>query len=453
MRQLYQYSCGMAAEDVIAGRSSRAIADSVEAAVEAGRLTESEPLPSVRGLAARLGVSPTTVAAAYRDLRLRGVVTSEAGRVTRVGVRPVSRAQQFGPVPAGLRDLSDGNPDPALLPDVSAVLGRLEVPPFLYGAPAVLPALAEIALDQFDDLPASLRAQAGPVAVVGGAMDGVERVLASRARPNDRVAVEDPGYPGVLELVRSMGMIPVGVAVDDSGPVPSSLAAALETRVAAVVVTPRAQNPTGAAIDAARARELRTVLDAHANVLVVEDDHASMIAGAPYVSVCTRMRSWAVVRTTSKVLGPDLRTGFLLADPRTARRVAERQLVGAGWVSHVLQHLVVHLWSDDDVRAGMRLAGDVYRARRQSLLNRLAERAIAARGRSGLNVWVPVPHEVPVVQALQDRGWAVRAGEPHRTQSEPSIRVTTATLRVDEAERFAADLAAVLGRQRLTRLA
>ncbi|HEX2297044.1 MAG TPA: GntR family transcriptional regulator, partial [Pseudonocardiaceae bacterium] len=217
----------MAAEDVIAGRTSRAIADSVEAAIESGRLAESEPLPSVRGLAARLGVSPTTVSAAYRDLRLRGVVTSEAGRVTRVGVRPVSRAQQYGPVVPGVRDLSDGNPDPELLPDIGATLRRLELPPFLYGAPAVLPELAEIATEQFGDLPGWFRRNAGPVAVVGGAMDGVERVLASRARPNDRVAVEDPGYPGVLELVRSMGMVPVGVAVDDAGPVPSALAAAL----------------------------------------------------------------------------------------------------------------------------------------------------------------------------------------------------------------------------------
>ncbi|TDD72038.1 aminotransferase class I/II-fold pyridoxal phosphate-dependent enzyme [Jiangella aurantiaca] len=443
----------MAAEQVIAGRTSRAIADSVEAAIEAGRLAESEPLPSVRGLAARLGVSPTTVSAAYRDLRLRGVVTSEAGRVTRVGVRPVSRAQQYGPVGPGVRDLSDGNPDPELLPDIRAALRRLELPPFLYGAPAVLPELAEIATEQFGDLPGWLRTNSGPVAVVGGAMDGVERVLASRARPNDRVAVEDPGYPGVLELVRSMGMVPVGVAVDDGGPVPSSLAAALATGPVAFVVTPRAQNPTGAAVDAARARELRAVLDDYPDVLVVEDDHASLIAGARYVSVCIGRRSWAIVRTTSKVLGPDLRTGFLLADPRTARRVAERQLVGAGWVSHLLQRLVVQLWSDDDVRTGMRLAGDVYRARREALLSRLAERRIAARGRSGLNVCVPVPHEVAVVQALQSRGWAVRAGEPHRTHGEPFVRITTATLTADEADRLAADLAAVLGRSRRTRLA
>lgn len=443
----------MAAEPAIAGRTSRDIADSVESAIERGELTPGQPLPSVRGLAADLGVSPSTVSAAYRDLRLRGVVTSEAGRATRVGVRSAPQARQFGPVAAGVRDLSDGNPAPDLLPDPRTALSRMSVPRFRYGDPTVLPELAAVAEQQFDDVPVAVRAGAGPIGVVGGAMDGVERVLGSRARPNDRVAVEDPGYPGVLELVRAMGMVPVGVAVDDDGPVPASLAAALETRVAAFVVTPRAQNPTGAAVSAQRARDLRRLLDRHPEVLVIEDDHASLIAGAAYVSLAAGRRAWAIVRTTSKVLGPDLRVGFLLADQRTARRVAERQLVGAGWVSHVLQRLVVELWNDDGVRSATRSAAQVYRERREGLLTALAERGVPARGRSGLNVCVPVTHEIAVVQRLQELGWAVRAGEPHRLHSDPFVRITTSTLGAEEARRLAGDLAAVLAPSRLTQLA
>ncbi|TDE15774.1 aminotransferase class I/II-fold pyridoxal phosphate-dependent enzyme [Jiangella asiatica] len=443
----------MAADPAIAGRTSRDIADSVESAIERGELAPAQPLPSVRGLAARLGVSPSTVSAAYRDLRLRGIVTSEAGRATRVGVRRAPQARHYGSVPVGVRDLSDGNPAPDLLPDVGVALAAMRVPRFRYGAPTVLPELAAVADEQFGDLPAALRSSAGPVVVVGGAMDGVERVLGSRARPNDRVAVEDPGYPGVLELVRAMGMVPVGVAVDEAGPVPASLAAALESKVAAFVVTPRAQNPTGAAVDAVRARELRRVLDRHPDVLLVEDDHASIAAGAPYVSLSPGRNAWAVVRTTSKILGPDLRVGFLLADARTSRRVAERQLVGAGWVSHVLQRLVVELWNDDGVRAAVRSAAQTYRQRREALLAALAERGIAGHGRSGLNVCIPVAHEVAVVQRLQERGWAVRAGEPHRIHSEPFIRITASTLTADEAGRLAADLGAVLAPSRLTQLA
>jgi hypothetical protein len=65
-------------------------------------------------------------------------------------------------------------------------------------------------------------------------------------------------------------------------------------------------------------------------------------------------------------------------------------------------------------------------------------------GRSGLNVWIPVPEEAAVVAGLLARGWAVRAGEPYRLESAPAIRVTAAALVPAEAERFAEDLVAIL---------
>lgn len=440
----------MAADALITGGTSREIADSVEAAVRTGALRPLEALPSVRGLAARLKVSPATVAAAYRDLRIRGVVTSEAGRATRVGARPpVASGAPLeaarAPASAALRDLSDGNPDPALLPDAGAVLGRLKAPTYLYGAPAVLPELAEIAREQFADLEAQT-GDASQVCVVGGAMDGVERVLAACARPGDRVAVEDPGHTGVLELVRAMGLEPVGVAVDDAGPLPDALERALRRRPVACVVTPRAQNPTGAALDEHRAARLREVLAAHPEVAVVENDHASLIAGAAYVSLCAGRGRWAVVRSTSKHLGPDLRLGFLAGDGRTVGRVAGRQMLGAGWVSHLLQHAVVELWrggAADDLAS----AAATYRQRRTALLERLAECGVAAQGRSGFNVMVPVPQEVPVIQQMRERGWALRAGEVHRIRSAAFVRITTAALEAADSDRLARDLAAVLNQR------
>lgn len=436
----------------IAGRTSREIADSVEDAVESGALRPREPLPSVRALAQQLAVSPSTVAAAYRDLRMRGVVTSEAGRVTRVGSRPpVAGAAGSGPPSGfgeadnggGLRDLSDGNPDPALLPDMRAVLGRLELSRYLYGAPTVVPELAEIAAEQFADL-AHVGLDVGPVCVVGGAMDGVERVLATIARFGDRVVIEDPGHTGVLELVRAMGLEPIGVLVDHFGPDPEDLQRALEHRPVACVLTPRAQNPTGAALDNGRAAELRSVLAARPEVMVIENDHASAIAGVPYLTLCGDRRAWAVVRSTSKYLGPDLRLGFVAGDRRTVSRLTGRHQLGAGWVSHVLQHLMVCLWRDDATRRAVRRAADVYRQRRETVLERLAEHGVDAYGRSGFNVVVPVAQEAPVIQRMQSRGWALRAGEAHRIRSAAFVRITASTLEPDDSARLAADLAAAV---------
>src|SRR4029077_17424697 len=119
------------------------------------------------------------------------------------------------------------------------------------------------------------------IAIVSGALDGIERVLQAWLRPGDRVAVEDPSYTGVLDLVAAMGLIAEPVEIDDSGPLREDLNRALKLGAKAFILTPRAQNPTGAALDRKRARELRQVLAAFPECLLIEDDHAGPVAGAP----------------------------------------------------------------------------------------------------------------------------------------------------------------------------
>jgi DNA-binding transcriptional regulator YhcF (GntR family) len=60
----------------------------IEEAVATGRLEPKERLPSVRDLAAELGIAPGTVARAYSELESRGVVETEGAKGTRVAKRP-----------------------------------------------------------------------------------------------------------------------------------------------------------------------------------------------------------------------------------------------------------------------------------------------------------------------------------------------------------------------------
>ena len=88
------------------------------------------------------------------------------------------------------------------------------------------------------------------------------------------------------------------------------LRTALDQGVRAIVCTPRAQNPTGASLTEARAAELRAVLREHPYVLVIEDDHFSMLSRRPFHSLIgPEHRRWALVRSVSKFLGPDMRGG------------------------------------------------------------------------------------------------------------------------------------------------
>jgi DNA-binding transcriptional MocR family regulator len=426
----------------IRGRHTAEIAASVEAAVHAGNFKPSQALPTVRQLAGTLRVSPTTVAAAYQLLQRRGIVAASGRNGTRIASRPPTPAVRSRPrVPDGIVDLATGNPDPELLPPLEHAARALDWMPRLYDEPAVIPALATFVSGEVaaDGVPSAA------VTLVGGGLDGIERVLREHVRPGDRVAVEDPAFSGVLDLIAANGLIAVPVDIDDEGMLPEALKKALASRARAVIVTPRAQNPTGAAIGEARARDLRRVLGGFPDVLLVEDDHAGPIAGVPLKTLCEAGRPrWAVVRSVSKYLGPDLRVAFVAGDEMTVARVAGRLSVGTRWVSHILQQLVLALWSDPSSGRRLARAAEVYRQRRAAVLAALAARGIAARGASGLNVWIPVREEAHTVQALLERGWAVMPGERFRIASGPAIRVTTAALNAPDSERFSADLAGIL---------
>jgi DNA-binding transcriptional MocR family regulator len=152
----------------------------------------------------------------------------------------------------------------------------------------------------------------------------------------------------------------------------------------------------------------------------------------------------------SKSLGPDLRLAVVAGDETTIARIQGRQSLGVGWVSHFLQNMVEILWSDPATVEHLRVAAETYTARRNALIAALKTHGISAYGRSGLNVWIPVPEEGSIVTSLAAAGWAVRGGEHYRIKSPPAIRVTISTLKPDEAVQLAEDIARSLRPDRRT---
>jgi DNA-binding transcriptional MocR family regulator len=425
----------------IRGSSATEIAASIERAVAAGELAPGTRLPAVRTLATELDVSPTTIASALAELRRRGVVVSRPRSGTRIAERPPLRPA-YTAIPTDARDLALGNPDPTLLPDLSAAV---EAPTQrLYGEAPVDPGLAAVAVRAL----AADGIAAERVTVVSGALDGIERVLAAHLSPGDVVAVEDPGWPGVLDLVRALGLGLAPVAVDERGMRPEALEGVLRAGARAAIVTPRGHNPFGAALDAERAATLRELLR---DVLVIEDDHLGPVAGVPWHSVSGLSGRWATVRSVSKWLGPDLRCAILAGDELTLARVEGRMSLGPGWVSGVLQRLTARLWSDPDVEARVEQASAVYAGRRAALIDALAGHGLQAHGRSGLNVWIPVPDEDEAVRALLAVGVSIAAGAPFRLQTPPAVRITAATVRTDESPAIASALAGAVNPPRRTR--
>ncbi|MEV0644311.1 aminotransferase class I/II-fold pyridoxal phosphate-dependent enzyme [Phytomonospora sp. NPDC050363] len=414
MAEQYQPSGANAAE-IIAG---------VETAVRDGTLPPGAPLPPVRRLAEDLGLAVATVAAAYRTLRQRGMIETAGRHGTHVRQRPPLTHRGPATLPPGVIGLNSGEPDPALLPDLTAALAAVPTRPSGYRDAGPCPQLAGLARERLgaDGLPP------GAVTFTSGALDAIERGLSVHLSVGDSVAVEDPCWGNLRDLIAALGMHAVPVPVDAEGPTVEGMRAALRKGARAVVVTSRAHNPTGAVVTAHRAAGLRQLLDAHPATFVIEDDHWAELADDPLHPVVGGTSHWLFVRSVSKPYGPDLRLAVATGDDATVARVEGRMRLGAGWVSTVLQHLVLGLWQDPATEDVVAQARDAYRTRRETLLRELRARGITATGHTGLNVWIPVPHETEVVTALRDRGYAVSPGAINRLRSAPGIRITISPL-------------------------
>ncbi len=426
----------------ISGNSAVKIARSIEAAVREGNILSGAQLPTVRALSEWLGVAPATVASAYQTLQARGVVVSRGRRGTSVSHRPVPASRRVGAISCEGRNLRDGNPDPKMLPDMASALRRIDSSHHLYGEPPHDASLVKLVSRDLKKCGVAV----GDVCVTNGAMDALDRVMTEQLKPGDRVIVEDPGFGNTFDLVLAHGLVLVPVPIDQEGFIPDELDRACRDGTQALIMTPRAQNPTGAVLSESRSAELRKILRRHSSLLIIEDDHKHIIADAPLFCLHDhRSPRWVHVRSFSKSLNPDLRMAVMTGDEETMGRVQDRFVVGDRWVSHILQRLTFALLSDKGVQCLLKSAAKTYTLRRENLLRALRREGVEVEGRSGFCVWLPVREETTTVQALAADGWAVSAGERFRLSSPPAIRVCTATLEPDESKEFAAAFARILG--------
>lgn len=430
----------------ISGGSAADIAESIRTLEDRGLLRPGDVLPPVRALAERLGVNRNTVVAAYRQLTRAGVVITRGRAGTVVAGRSLQPQEGFAS-DSVLRDIGTGNPDPARIPDLSSALAKVAGRPVLYGEPVIDPDLEEWATVWMSEaLPAKgdLR-----LTITSGASDAIERLLAQALTRDDAVALEDPCFLSSLNTVRLGGYRAVAVPVDDEGMTVDGLRTALEAGVRAVVCTPRAQNPTGASLSEARAAALRAVLADHPYVLVIEDDHFSLLSTQPYHSVIgDDHRRWALIRSVSKFLGPDMCLAVTASDADTAERLAQRLSPGTTWVSHLLQRLVHALLVDPSVQGGIREAASHYAARNRAFAARLSAAGLPVAPGDGLNLWVELPVAARSVgEVLMRRGWLARTGDEFVLDDEAAarrLRLTVHDLSDAEAARLADDLAAAV---------
>lgn len=353
------------------------IANAYAQAIREGGLGAGETLPSVRGLSGRLGVTPVTVAAAYRELcELRLVVA-----MPRSGFRVAGAASP--PLERKVFQLNRIEPDLRIHPVAACARLIADLAAADPGIGGYADYRGEMALRE---------AIAGLDRELGIVTDSVRGVLMTsgaqqalsllgRMLPSGAcVAVESPCYPGVRLAFSERGRKLVPVCVDAEGPVERDVQAIAESgRIAAFYCCPNYANPTGRSwSEAARRRVVEAA--SRGGCLLIEDDYLGDLDPArealPRLArLASEYPGARVVRihTFSKTLLPALRLASVTADPETIDRLLALKVADDLGCSSFLQRALARFISAGDYQRHLERVRPHYREVREVLRQAMGE--------------------------------------------------------------------------------
>lgn len=431
-----------------------------------GRLTPGVRVPSERELAAALGVGRGTVAAAYERLRESGHLQRRRGSGTWTSLpadtRGATPVAPFAPMSGSGPPRRPGAPEvldlahaapwaPVEAVTAAGAWALAELPAHLTGSGydlLGLPALREGLARRLSEQ--GLPTAPDEVMVTAGAQHAHALTARALVRPGDRVLLEQPTYPGAIDLVRHVSARPVPVAMTARpGWDLESLVAAMRAAAPALAyLVPDHQNPTGAVMPAETRAAVVAAAGRHGVPLVVDDCLRDLWLDAPGPPP---LGSWAAsaggggtpVITTgslSKTVWGGLRIGWLRAPRAVVRRIAAARS-SDDISTPVLEQLVAvalleHL---DDLVAERRAR---FAERRDHLLAVLARELPAWRAprpTGGFSLWVDLgaPLSSALVDAAGRQGVQLAAGPRFGTggafENHLRLPYTLAPAALDEA--------------------
>jgi GntR family transcriptional regulator/MocR family aminotransferase len=409
-------------------------------AVLDGRLRPGERLPPTRELSQRLDVSRNTVAAAYDRLVAEGFLVGQVGSGTFVCAealaRTTSRHAPGGPgvtarplwaaIPAQppIRPVTPdynfrlGIPDGQLFPLeawrrlISQELRPAVIASTEYREPGGHPSL-RAAIGRYLGVSRAVHAGAEDVLVTQGAQQAIDLIGRVLIEPGSRVAVEEPGYPPVRKLLRSLGARVHGVPVDAEGLDVS----AIPRGVRLVYVTPSHQFPLGTPMSLARRAALLTWADRH-RAVIIEDDYDSefRFSDRPLEPLQSLDRTGRViyVGSFSKTLLPMLRLGFLVAPASLQPALYSAKQLSDWHGDPITQGALARFIDDGLLARHIRKATKVYGARRERIVagigDRLGDWLLVVPAAAGLHVCAQLRPAAATVEVGQALGYARAAG-------------------------------------------
>ncbi|MBK4348533.1 MocR-like transcription factor YczR [Lacisediminihabitans changchengi] len=398
-----------------------ALAERVRLLVLDGRIALGTRLPAERELAAQLGVSRTTVTAAYSELRHAGYLDSirGSGSVARL---PGRSPLQNEPTAGGYLDFSKAALPASALVARAAVLAAEDLPAHLGDTgfdPIGLPVLRRAIADRYTAR--GLPTEPEQIMVTIGAQHAIALLSRTLLGRGDSALVESPSYPHAYEALRLTGarLVPVSVTTDlgegDEGwDVPGLEQALQRTSPAMGYVMPDFQNPTGCTMSPELRQRMLDLASAQGTTIVADETMAELDIDRAETPLPLAAYGPAVlIGSVGKTLWGGLRVGWIRAERQLIQKLARARMAGDLGTPTLEQLLVARLFADYD--SILETRRQQLRAGREHLTSALAAAFPdwrMPRVEGGLTAWVNLgaPVSSQLTLAARNEGLLLAAG-------------------------------------------
>ncbi len=397
--------------------------------IEDGQLLPGFRLPPTRELAAKTGVNRTTVSAAYEMLESAGLIRGEVGRgsyVCGTGERAetvnwgraltASVSTRAGSPAAGVINFTSASPSDRLFPveefreSCREVLESRNLKTLMQlGSPGGYEPLRRFLFDRAVEQ--GVARPTDDILITNGCQQALDLLRRALVRAGDKVAIEEPVYPGLKNLFLEAGAELIGVAVGAEGMELPSLQRALDAGAKVVIVTPSFQNPTGTTIPEATRTNLCAMVR-HAGAVLIENDIYSELAysGTANTRLKHTDQNVILLGSFSKIAFPGIRVGWIIAPRPVIARATELKQLADLHTDHLSQAFLLNFAESGKLgrhrEVVIAAAKDKLRALEQSCRRHLAD-CVWTLPAGGMNIWVTLPAGI---DSMALRGLAQQAG-------------------------------------------
>jgi DNA-binding transcriptional MocR family regulator len=400
--------------------------------IEEGDLHAGDRLPPTRELAGQLGLNRTTVSAAYDLLETEGLIRGEVGRGSYVcevkprrseplnwsrALTPSASTGSGGSSSDVAINFSSSRPSEKLFPledfrqCCREVLEGRDLKALMQlGSPRGYEPLRKYILDRA--IAAGTARDTDDILITNGCQQALDLLRRALVHAGDKVAVEEPVYPGVRNLFLEAGAELIGVRVGEDGIDLDSLARAFEAGAKTLVVTPSFQNPTGATIPSELRPRILAMARA-ADAVVIENDIYSELAysATPEAPRLKQLDANVILLGSfSKIAFPGMRVGWILAPRQVIARVTELKQLSDLHTDHLSQAFLLRFAESGALERHQR---HVIAAGREKLkaVEQACRRYLTGCSfhvpAGGMNIWIDLPKGLDAVSL---RGLAQQAG-------------------------------------------